>query len=47
MEVLEPRCCGRDIHQKPVVACLITSEEGPQPVTVMRTFRTMTVDRLA
>jgi transposase len=47
MEVLYPRCCGLDIHKKTVVACLITTEEGQQPVKVIRTFRTMTVDLLA
>jgi transposase len=47
MEVLYPRCCGLDIHNKTVVACLITTEEGQQPVKVIRTFRTMTVELLA
>jgi transposase len=47
MEVLYPRCCGLDIHKKTVVACLITTEAGQQPVKVIRTFRTMTVDLLA
>jgi transposase len=47
MEVLYPRCCGLDIHKKTVVACLITAEAGQQPVKVIRTFRTMTVDLLA
>lgn len=47
MEVLYPRCCGLDIHKKTVVACLMTTEEGQQPVKVIRTFRTMTVDLLA
>lgn len=47
MEGLYPRCCGLDIHKKTVVACLMTSEEGQQPVKVIRTFRTMTVDLLA
>jgi transposase len=47
MEGLYPRCCGLDIHKNTVVACLMTTEEGQQPVTVMRTFRTMTVELLA
>ena len=37
MEVLYPRCCGLDVHQKSVVACIITPE-GKES----RTFRTMT-----
>jgi transposase len=47
MEGLYPRCCGLDIHTKTVGACLMTTEEGQQPVKVIRTFWTMTVDRLA
>ena len=47
MEVLYPRCCGLDIHKKTVVACLMTTEEGQQPVKEIRTFRTMTVALLA
>ena len=41
------RCCGLDVHKKTVVACLITSTEGPEPVKEIRTFRTMTTDLLA
>jgi transposase len=41
MEVLYPRCCGLDVHQKTVVACLITPE-GKE----IRTFKTMTSDLL-
>jgi transposase len=47
MEVLSPRCCGLDIHKKTAVACLMTTEEGQQPVKEIRTFRTMTVALLA
>ena len=36
------RCCGLDVHKKPVVACAITPE-----VQEVRTFRTMTRDLLA
>ena len=28
MEALYPRCCGLDIHQKAVRACLMTTEAG-------------------
>ena len=41
MEVLYPRCCGLDVHQKTVVACAITPE-GKET----RTFKTMTGDLL-
>jgi transposase len=47
MEVLSPRCCGLDIHQKTVVACLLTAAEGQPPVKEIRTVRTMTVALLA
>jgi transposase len=41
LEVLYPRCCGLDVHQKTVVACLITPD-GKE----IRTFKTMTSDLL-
>lgn len=41
MEVLYPRCCGLDVHQKTVVACVFTPE-GKET----RTFRSMTMDLL-
>ena len=41
MEVLYSRCCGLDVHQKTVVACLI-NPEGKE----IRTFKTMTSDLL-
>jgi hypothetical protein len=47
MDVIYPRCCGLDVHKKTVVACLLTSTEGPEPVKEIRTFRTMTADLLA
>jgi transposase len=47
MDVVYPQCCGLDIHKKTVVACLITSTQGPEPVKDIRTFRTMTADLLA
>ena len=47
MDVIYPRCCGRDVHKKTGAVCLIISTEGPEPVQEMRTFRTMTADLLA
>lgn len=41
MEVLYPRCCGLDVHQKTVVACVMTPE-GKET----RTFKTMTGELL-
>lgn len=37
MEVVNPRCCGLDVHKKSVVACAITPEKKET-----RTFSTMT-----
>src|SRR2546421_3679334 len=47
MDVVYTRCCGLDIHKKTVVACLILSTEGAEPIKELRTFRTMTADLLA
>jgi transposase len=47
MDVIYPRCCGLDIHKKTVVACLMMSEEGQQPIKTIRSFGTMTTDLLA
>lgn len=41
MEVLYPRCCGLDVHQKTVVACVRTPE-GKET----RTFKAMTAELL-
>ncbi len=41
MEVVNPRCCGLDVHKKTVVACVITPEKKET-----RTFSTMTNDLL-
>ena len=41
MDVLYPRCCGLDVHQKTVVACIKTPE-GKET----RTFKTMTGELL-
>ncbi len=47
VEVLYERCCGLDVHQKTVVACLITPGRGGQPHKELRTFGTLTADLLA
>jgi len=47
METLHARCCGLDVHQKTVVACLLTPGAGAAPATEIRTFGTMSEDLLA
>src|SRR6185437_12907490 len=47
MQVVYARCCGLDVHQKTVVACvLLTTTQGAVRREV-RTFGTMTADLLA
>src|SRR5258708_21284850 len=46
VDVLHERCCGLDVHQQTVVACLITPGPGGQPHKEIRTFGTMTADLL-
>jgi transposase len=47
MDVVYTHCCGLDLHKRTVVACLITTTEGQEPIKVIRTFRTMTSELLA
>ena len=47
MDVIYPQCCGLDVHKKTIVACLITSTAGAEPMKEIRTFGTMTADLLA
>lgn len=50
MQVVYARCCGLDVHQKSVVACvLLTAEDGQvrREVRTFGTFGTMTADLLA
>jgi transposase len=47
MDVIDPQCCGLDVHQKTIAACLITSTAGAEPMKEIRTFGTMTADLLA
>ena len=39
---LVERCCGLDVHQEAVVACLLIGAPGVRPTKEVRTFRTMT-----
>jgi transposase len=47
METIHARCCGLDVHQKQVVACLLTSGPDGAPCKEIRTYGTMTENLLA
>lgn len=42
MEAIVERCCGLDVHQETVVACVIQGTAGRRPTKEVRTFRTVT-----
>ena len=44
MDVVDERWCGRDMHKRMVVACLLRSSAAGQPVKQVRSFGTMTDD---
>src|SRR5271165_6516555 len=44
MQVIVERCCGLDVHQETVVACLLIGLAGARPSKEVRTFGTMTRD---
>src|SRR5580658_521161 len=44
MQAIIERCCGLDVHQGAVVACLLIGAPGAQPTKEVRTFRTVTRD---
>jgi len=46
MEVLCERCCGLDVYQKSVVACLLTPDAQGRKQRETRTFGTMTAELL-
>jgi transposase len=47
MQVIYPRCCGLDVHQRTVVACVLITEPDGQVQRRVRTFATMTAELLA
>src|SRR5712671_4432427 len=47
MRVVHARCCGLDVHQKTVVACVVLTEADGSVQQQTRTFGTMTADLLA
>lgn len=44
MEIIAERCCGLDVHEATVVACLLTGEAAQRPKKEMRTFSTFSRD---
>jgi len=44
MEAIVERCCGLDVHQASVVACLLVGSPDRKPRKEVRTFGTMTAD---
>jgi transposase len=44
MQVIIERCCGLDVHQETVVACVLVGAPGVRPRKEVRTFRTVTRD---
>jgi transposase len=42
MRIMVERCCGLDVHQEAVVACLLIGAPGVRPTKEVRTFSTMT-----
>jgi transposase len=47
MRAIIERCCGLDVHQASVVACLVVSEGGRRPRQEVRTFGTTTRELIA
>lgn len=47
MEPLIERCCGLDVHQETIVACLLVGKADERPRKETRTFRTVTRELLA
>jgi transposase len=44
METIVERCCGLDVHQAVVVACVLTGEPGKRPRKQVRSFRALTAE---
>jgi len=47
METIVERCCGLDVHQATIVACLLVGRASEKPRKQVKTFRAMTQDLLA
>jgi len=46
MEAIVERCCGLDVHQATVVACVLVGRPGPKARKEVRTFGTTTRELL-
>ena len=44
MQAIIEQCCGLDVHQETVTACLLVGAPGARPMKEVRTFRTVTRD---
>lgn len=44
METIVERCCGLDVHQSVIVACVLTGEAGHRPRQQVRRFGALTAD---
>ena len=44
MKVVYARCCGLDVHQKTVVACILLTDADGTVQREVQTFGTMTAD---
>jgi transposase len=47
VDVIIEKCCGLDVHQAVIVACLLTGDGNKKPKKEVRTFRTVTRELLA
>ncbi len=47
MQAIVERCCGLDVHQETVGACLVVGSPGAQPTKEVGTFGAVTRDREA
>lgn len=47
MEAITERCCGLDVHQGEIVACLLIGKADERPRKEVRKFRTVTKELLA
>jgi transposase len=44
MEAIVERCCGLDVHQSTVVACVLVGAANKRPTKQVRTFRTLSAE---
>jgi transposase len=47
MEAITERCCGLDVHQATVVACVLVGKADRKPKKQIKTFQTVTKDLVA